>query len=544
MNGFYTSDFNTKYLRKVYNIAPRSPFVELLLTREVNKLEAGYLTPKLTDHLPYDNLSSDYYGWNDSLKKTKNVGKRISELEAFCTLLAKEQKCKNPQLGMITKAYLDWMAGKNAAGFAGINQVDDAGLNTRLYDQKQFVKLLLITQKIKKLDSVSERELTPSLSWLDGKVKHESFTNGELIKDVYVYERDRRLRRFTWSARDLYQKLLVPMYLSQHDTTKAALAMLKGMPKLIGDTLRCFHQNYGDDFTTVNFWQNCLHSSNLRQLISYKKKRESNSYIKVLTSGLKLTSFDCLYNLLGTAYIREHNYKKAMSALGKIKKHTVKDFPLSSYDGSRLKSNPFVLQIKDYPKNYHPGKCGSYSKLRFAKTMYRLQMATKRDPKKAAQYNFATAIGLYNTSRYGNAWFMIAYTYSDSWVEAQRRELLYYDQDLNKTLNAEKLFLQARLLSNDPEFKGKCTFMAAKCKQNRYKGSDDAFWHYKYFHQQAGKYKNEIRRNPYFKELSKGYSRTRFYKIAVDECSYFRDFLTFTQKSTLKKSKSATRRPI
>ncbi|RKR81835.1 hypothetical protein BDD43_1993 [Mucilaginibacter gracilis] len=537
MNGFYTPRFSTKYLKKVYQTAPRSPFVEILLAREVNKLEAGYLTPKLTDHLPYDNLDGDYYGWNDSLKKAKNMGKYISELGSFCTMIAKEKKCRNPQLGMITKAYLEWMTGKNAAGFTAINEVDDAGLAIKMHDQKQLVKLLLITQKIKRLDSAAEQELAPSLSWLDQKVKQESITNGERIKAFQDYGGERRLQRFTWSARDVYQKLLAPMYLSRHDTTKAALSMLKGMPKLHEDTLACYHQNYWNDYTTINFWQNYLHSSNFRQLISYKKykkKGENTPYAKILTSGLKRTSFDCLYNLLGTAYLREHNYQQAVSVLSQIKKYSPKDFPLEYYNGPRLKSNPFVVQLNDYPKNYHQGKRGGYSKYRFAKTMYNLQMAVKRNPQKAARYTFAMATGLYNTSRYGNAWFMIAYAYSDSWIEKNRREPLYYDQDLNKTIDAEKLFLKARQLSNDPEFKGQCTFMAAKCKQNRYKGADDEFVHHKYFQGHADPYQDEIRRNPYFTELRKSYSRTRFYQVAVHECSYFRDFLASAHTSKKK----------
>ena len=33
-------------------------------------------------------------------------------------------------------------------------------------------------------------------------------------------------------------------------------------------------------------------------------------------------------------------------------------------------------------------------------------------------------------------------------------------------------------------------------------------------------------RNPYFKELKLKYAKTSFYKIAIEECSYFRDFIS------------------
>jgi len=527
MNGFYTPTLSTKYLKRVFNTEASSPFVEILLTREINKLEAAYVSPKLTDKLPYDNLNSDYYGYNDSLKKTKNIGKYIDELESFCTQIAREKKVKNPSFGLIAKAYLEWISGKNKAGLAQIYQINDVRLSNKLYDQKQIVKLLLLSQRIKKLDSVSGQELVPSLKWLDKKVAWELKNKGEIVRGSYDFADDYHLKRFTWSARDFYQKLLVPIYLAQHDSTKAALAMLKGMPELIGDTLRCYHENYWDDYTTVNFWQNYLHSSDLNRIIYYKRNGTGDKYLRLLTSGLKRTSFDCLYNLLGTAYLREHNYKQAISALSKIKKHSLKDFPSNGYDRLLLKSDPFMAQLKDYPKKYLNGKSKGFTKLRFAKKMYQLQVAIKKDPQKAPQYYFTMATGLYNTSYYGNAWFMIAYVYTDT--ETPNPKQLYYGIDLTQTINAEKLFLKARQLSKSPEFKAKCTFMAAKCRQNCYKGSDDEFVHYTFFQKHNNDFRNEIKRNDYFKQLRKSYSETHFYRIAVNECSYLRDFLAVTE---------------
>ncbi|MEO6849960.1 MAG: hypothetical protein ABI203_03975, partial [Mucilaginibacter sp.] len=537
MNGFYTPRLSLKYLKKVYTIDPRSPFVELLLTREINKLEGAYLTEKINKKLNYNYLDGDYYGWNDSLKKEKKKLSYINELEQFCTQIFSERSCKQPAFGLIAKAYLEWMAGQNEAGSATLMQTDNVKLNTRLYDQKQFIKLLLISQKIKKPDSVSEQQLVPSLTWLDEKVRRDLKTGGERIKDSYGYPESSQLQKYVWSARDFYQKVLTPMYLRQHDTTKAALAMLKGMPKLIGDTLSCYHINYyWDDNTTVNFWQNYLHSSDLQKIISYKKNGAADPYLNLLTAGLKKNYLDALYNLLGTAYIREHNYGKAVYALSKIRKHTVKDFPVEGYEGGRIKSNPFVERLRDYPKDFNPGKSGGYSKLRFAKEMSALEVKAKRQPSLAPQCYFKMATGLYNTSNIGNAWYLISYVWTDGWMETSNKENIFYKGDRFQTINAEKLYLKARQLSMDPEFKAKCTFMAAKCKQNRYAGNIDEFEHYKFFEEHDSTYREQIRKNQYFAELKKNYSKTAFFKIAVGDCSYFRDFLASTgTKNNVKK---------
>jgi hypothetical protein len=529
MKGFYQSRLSLNYLEKVYDTEPRSPFVEVLLAREVNKLEGAYLNPKLLKRLLYNNVNGDYYGWNDYLKKRKNINGYINELEQFCTQLSNERKCKNPALGLIAKAYLQWMTGDNTSGFATLAEAQKDSLNSWLFDQTQMIRLLLLTQKIKRLDSVSEKELVPSLVWLDKKVRHELKTHGDsLTPDDYWGRGKHQVQKWAWAARDVYQKVLTPMYLRQHDTTKAALAMQKGMPYLKHDTLRCYHGDYYEDFTTVDFWQNLSHSYDLRKIVAYKQHGGGCLYMNLLTSGLKNTSADALYDLLGTAYLREHNYKKAVEALVRIKKHSEKDFPLEGYEGSRLKSNPFKEQLNDYPKDYNPGKGDVYTKLRFAQKMYHLQVKAKHDPANASKYYFEMATALYNTSYQGNAWFMIAYIWSDGWMEEQSHTKPYFDADLNGSVNAEKLYLKARQLSGDPEFKAKCTFMAAKCKQNRYRGVNDEFEQYKMFANHDSLFHAEIRHNAYFAELRKNYSHTAFYRTAQHECSFLRDFLAST----------------
>ena len=525
MKGFYQSRLSLDYLEKVYTTEPRSPFVEVLLAREVNKLEGAYLNPKLLKHLPYNNLNGDYYGWNDYLKKRKNIKGYINDLELFCSQLANEHKCKDPALGLITRAYLEWMRGDNNSGFATLSLAQKDSLNSRLHDQAQMVRLLLQIQKTKKLDSAAEKELVPSLVWLDKKVKHEIKTHGDSLTNDYDWRGKSEVQKWVWAARDIYQKLLTPMYLRQHDTTMAALAMLKGMPKFKGDTLRLYHEDYYQDYTTIDLWQNLLHASNLRRIIAYKRHGVQSDYRKLLASGLKNTSYASLYDLLGTDYLREHNYKKAAEALGRIKTHTVKDFPLDGYEGARLKSDPFKEQLNDYPKNYKPGTGKIYTKLRFARKMYDLQLKARHDPANASKYYYEMATGLYNTSYTGNAWFMIAYIWSDGWMQEQDHVKPYFGDDLNGTINAEKLYLKARQLSKDQEFKAKCTFMTAKCRQNRYKGVDDEFEHYKMFSENDSTFQKEIRRNPYFFELNKNYHATAFYRTAVHECSFLRDFL-------------------
>ncbi len=63
--------------------------------------------------------------------------------------------------------------------------------------------------------------------------------------------------------------------------------------------------------------------------------------------------------------------------------------------------------------------------------------------------------------------------------------------------------------------------MAAKCSQKQVPlPADD-----RYGDATDSLYDLKVRSNPYFAELKKGYAQTAFYRMAVKDCSYLRDFL-------------------
>jgi hypothetical protein len=319
---------------------------------------------------------------------------------------------------------------------------------------------------------------------------------------------------------------MAPAYLKQGDTSKAAIAMLQG------DASKATEASY----QTINYWQNYLHSSALNKIIAWKKTPPANPYLHFLTQKLGHYNNDDLYELLGTAYLREHKYTEAATALKTVSNKKLNAFPTNFYNEESASADPFISQLPDYPKvlrrgNKTKGYYEGYNKRQFAQAMAGFQKQIKADPKNASVYYFTMGTALYNTSTYGNAWYLISYNWSST--DYGRPSLYYYDTDYIKTTNAEKYFLKARQLSANAEFKAKCTFMAAKCKQKQIKlpsYSDYQNYNYTKF-QDAGKdYDKAVRRNPYFAELQKGYSKTAYYKLAVNECSYLRDFLGVIKK--------------
>ncbi|WP_462267379.1 hypothetical protein [Mucilaginibacter sp.] len=592
IQGFANPEIESDHLEQVYDNAPSSPMVGVLLVREINKLEQYYLTPALnnnndqfyssqskaglasqpgasskkwllwmgivvllagitglvvalksqpnkpsfkiaggiamligitsiiwfvvsrpkgasvTRHLPQ---GSFFVTTPDSIKTKYNA--HIEKLRSFCTKLTSEAKYTEPQIGTLADAYLYFMQNRADDGLSALNKLDGQPLNSRLADEKQIIKLLLSAQRIKQVQAVDESSLLPALQWLHGKVA--SGTKPKPNEYPPVLD---NYNRFASTERNFYTYVLAPAYLRQGDTAKAALAMLKSNN---GSTSNS-NLNLGRQMP--DFWFNYLHSPHLEQMINWKTHPQSARYMTFLTDGLKAVSSDNIYELLGTVKLREHNYAGAAAAFQHIKNKKVINTSYNGEDyyngdGTSFLGDPFNAEINDYPKTF-AGK--QYTKLSFAQKMAALQSKVKADPKNADAF-YQLANGLYNTSTYGNSWGLITYQWSS--YDFGRKPLYYYDTDYIKATQAKQYYLKARELSDNPEFKAQCTFMAAKCEQKEHVApSYDVYANYDNYKKQENSYLKSLKQNSHFKEMQQ-YKSTAFYKEAVNQCSYLSDFI-------------------
>lgn len=506
------SDYNLSALEQVYKYDPQSELVGVLLVREINKLEESYMSHKLAGGVSYN---YDYYHDTSQDKQDLKSIAAAKQLQVFCNRLSQERKYTEPGLGYMASAYLAWMGGNNVEGLALLHKLDGQKLSTKLNDQRQLVNLLLMAQQIQKFDDINEAQLLPSLQWLDKKVDEQVKVIAKRPNDYNLSKYD--FSKFATSARDFYQYILAPAYIKQHDTVKAALCILKSENILDARQYAYYYIGYSNISTNSIpvFWEQFVNSKHTAQIIGWKKNPSASPYLKFYTAILKNASYDDLYDLLGTTYLREHNYAAAVKALKQIK--------IETRDTTGELADPFISQLPDYPKtSSHTGSV-LYTKLTFAQAMLSLQNKLKSDPKNAATYYYKLATGLYNASTYGNAYYLISYDWSA--YDYGRTKHYSYDDDYIQCKGAEAYYLKARSASTNPEFKARCTFMAAKCRQKQYVYSE-----FEMNDSQLSEYNAAVRRNPYFAELNKSYRNTRLFKAAVSDCSYLRDFLKENRK--------------
>jgi len=544
IKGLHNPHIGLAGLEQVYKTDPQSEFVSILLAREINKIEEGYLTPKVNGSKYYGDIGYYEHTKYDSVKRS--FVKYIPRLKAFCNRISNERQYE-PELGNLASAYLSWMQKDYKAGFTALAAIRNKHLRDKLNDQKQLINLLLLSQSIKIIDKQAENRLLPSLTWLEGKVKHEK----AFKFDEERYRGEYDLKHYSASARDFYTKILAPLYFKQKDTVKAALCILKSEKTIPDKAIWEEYPDRGLGFDMPSFWQNKLHSYHLKKILGWQLSPAKSAYLKLLMAAYKQPvtrqivhwtksykiekagkkydneTLAATYDLLGTACLREHRYAAAVKAFKHIDVNKLDSSTNDAYNDSLSKhyrkyANPFYDNLLNY-HNYSLKKTEGYNKLAYAQVMAQLQRQIQINPKGAAKNWYKMALGLYNTSYYGNAWIYTAYSAAND--DKYRTRALYYDGDYLRNRNAEKWFLKARSLSVDTEFGARCTFMAAKCRQTRIYEPQDWAIDKAIYEFKTSRYEKALRNNFYFTTLKVDYSKTKFYKTAINECSYFRDFL-------------------
>ncbi|MGN7203729.1 hypothetical protein ACTHQF_05585 [Pedobacter sp. SAFR-022] len=510
INGFGNPEFNLESLHQVYQYEPKSALNGVLLVREVNKLEQALIETSDIAKVSYNYYfaDSDNTNYKDSVKAA-NL-KQLNEIRNFALKLAAERKYPQPELGTLTAAYLSWMEHKDSLAMDYLRALKPDQLNEKLRDQYRITTLLISANSLKNGKVLDEIALLPTLKWLEEK---RSAENSVEAARQFANRSGTAENRFSRTARNFYQQILAPAYLKLGDTARAALAMSKGDP---------------GSYQATAFLHQYMSAKSMQDLLKYKNKAAGNEMTDYLAKSLVWFSDDDFYELFGTTYLRTHQYDKAIQMFAKLPagyKFFTPENWYSDASNPKLYANPFTETINDYPKKYVSEK-GAFTKKTFAAEMLRLQHLTVSDKKNAALHYYKMANAVYQTGYFGNSWYLISYNWSSYDNTAPLKHA--YDADFKIAETAKRWYLKARTLSNDPDFKAKCTFMLAKCEQKEVivNAQINAFSQWDINDMRYQNFSAAYYGNAYFKELKSKYSKTPFYKIAAGECSYLSDFIT------------------
>lgn len=479
--GFASDDTDLGPLKKVYSFDPSSPALNVLLVREINKLEAGFLGQTVsaaTDSAAMAGIVSM------PAEQAATANTTIKPMIAWINTVTDKGKIKDADLWRVSSAYLSYMCRDYAAARAQLDKTNTRDPHVK--DQWELVNLLVNINQQKKIDSDFENKLLTSFKWLDsrlGKRGEDYWSPGLFFNKTY---------------RNLLGAILAPRYHQQGDMLKEAL--IRGRC----DSLQMYDYFMSGE-TASSQVKDEMKSADLLKLYNFLQSSSKTPYEAYL-AGYFPQGID-MERTIGESYLRVHDFKNARPWLKKAGSLAV------SYQ-------IFQDQLQDFGADTADAKhTKTISQLQFCDRMLQLQEKMKTTPVSAkVYYDYATA--LFNLSYYGTSWaFLKDYRPSTLWY-APANDKDPFEKQYFGCYAAESYYLKAAQAATDNEFRARCFFMAARCSQkhiaaDRYEGT---------------KFYTAAVNNRYFPVLKTNYAKTEFYQDVYGQCGYLRDFVRRTRK--------------
>ena len=487
-------------LEHIYQLSPNAALLEILTIREINKLEENYFTPALQFEQGKKNAEIGYTTIDPTDKLFVDYQNEAKELVAFCQQAAASKTVTNKGLYSLAAAHASIITRDYTTARKLLNDAKKLKLSPKLQDQWAMSNLLLTINTKESVDAAFEKQLLPSLQWLEKKAAA-----------------DEEYARF---YRRLFTDILSPKY---RKTSQAKQVLSIGVANWISK--QYIKDGWGSYYSPsalamLRYQMTAEQVEQLIQLMESKKLSEFEQYLVAHNAFSK----DDVNDVAGTAWLRQFNFTAAEKWFAKVSPAYYQQDPYTTY----LAANPFADLITDThaPTEQDTVK---YTKLTFCRKMWGLEQEAKtmKEPERQAKAYYELAKGLYQMSYWGNSWLLVHYDWSGNDGLHGPNDGQPGDREYYGVYKAEEYYLKALALTPDKNFKARCLFMAAKCDQKQIPvPSWSQFKDYTDYDKAQQQYGKSIMVNQHFATLAKDYSNTAFYKVAFNTCSYLKDFVT------------------
>jgi hypothetical protein len=428
-------------LRDIQRLSPGSEMADVLLQREINKIEGELLG------YPFSSKQAYYKGMKTPEHATASKNLRSLQVAVDETIDGKAMH--DADLWKLSKVYLIFLAGDAAGASKALSKtrpkLSEAGaLRGSLLD------LVLRIAMTKKVDASVENTLLKDLTNLSGKLSKE---------------KAEELRKFMDEA-------LAWLYEAQGQSGKALLAR---------------RRQYAIDDAKLPA---------INDLLKFEAKPNPTLYEKQLLERMHASvNHNQLLEVKGTRLLGKNLLEEAIKVFNAIPENV-----RSSSSTFSLDADPFKGRIRDIVNcwNYDCGGGDNYTKLSLAEAMLTLQKKAIQEPENAGKYYHLLGNAYYNITFFGPAWGALDYHrsggnwgylgYYESWYQFDPET---FDEVVDMSL-AEKYYTKSVEASNDPELAALSTYMAAKCELNRFymSGEETKDGYQTHFSDLVGNYRN------------------------------------------------------
>lgn len=493
------NELNT--LQQIQQLAPKSPLLEILLLREMNKLEEFFYTPSLAFKKGKEKAYINYTSLDRTDKTYLAFEEEAKDFAVFCQEASRQKATPDKALYSLAAAHALLITADYPASRKWLDNTKKLKLSQKLQDQWAMTNLLWTINTTTIFDNKFEEQLFPSLQWLEKKAATDP--------------------EYGLFYRRLFTEIIGPRYQGSTGPNKVKYLLCTG----VGDWINQQYckEHYGYYGGALEKLRTELPAEEVEQLIQLMESKKLNVFEKYIVSHNAFTKDD-VNDVAGTTWLRQFNFAAAEKWFNKIPAGYYAKEPYSFY----LAANPFADLVLDThaPTDQDTVK---YTKLSFSRKMQQLEKdaAAATDAEKKARLHYELAKGYYQMSYWGNSWLLVQYSWSSGGGLKQEQDLLPGEKEYYGVYKAEDQYAKAFALTKDKNFKARCLFMMAKCDQKQITmPAYGSYPEYADYEKAKAAYQKSFQENrQQFTVLAKEYTTTPFYTMAYNTCSYLKDFV-------------------
>lgn len=486
-------------IKQLAQLTPDLPELELLVMREINKVEDWLLTPTYTGFSP---TLKWLYNRKERAKARVLDLQYLEELTQFVQQYTNQHQGHTPAFWQVANAYLSFMQADYVQANQYLNQAEQAeGMTTALQNQIHLIRIMAFTNADNQISELAESSLVPALNWL--KKEYPKLPAQEKIRaNVQALgEVDK-----VWQA-------LTARYLAAKQTDKAILCLAQIQDLTYSAQKEFIWHEYGDYFYFIN---EVATPEDVKQLLVLLNKKNPTNFEAFLMAGNKIKNDqNRLLDVLGTLYLRQDRLEKALAAFEQVPDVYWNKGPFEySYF---LAANPFYA---DFYSGHKPTKADTirYTKTEFVRELLSLKAIADEGGADAAYCTFLLASGYFNMTFYGNSWMMVHFWATNAWGWRLTNNGAFADAaNYYGCTQAEELYLKAAELANERHFAAMCYRLAGKC--NYRKELFKNIMVRKDHNDQVPKFED----NPHYQHLKAAYPE--YYDQLIDNCTTFEHFV-------------------
>ncbi len=401
-------------MQEMLKLDPGSKEIELLLTREVEKIQRNYMPLRWSDD--FDNEINAFF------PESNDIDEVLGVIQEAITL----NKMQTPAFWNNAAAFLlylkkDYVDCEIFCKKAMENTVE----NSTMWSQANITSILNKVEALGSIMKENEKIIQQDLEWLSQEAQNSNKND----------------------AKRLVMFRLMKYYLAADKPVQAEMCRANAV------------EHY-DIYEQPE-------KAPVSELYNYFTNKNNSDFDKFLAAQYPYDADDML-EIKGTLLMRDGRFKEAIGIFSGMKE------PL--HPNMTLPADPFVIHIYDCHDCDFVEYPGDYTKLTFCQKIVELEGRLKKEPENKTELQHLLGNAYYNMSYWGNAWMALDY-YRCHGCELSKVDptdsYSWYYNDIYDIEKAKYYYKLAAEGSRGKEFAALNYFMLAKCEQNEYYRSDD-----------------------------------------------------------------------